>query len=303
MRNKLLLFFFCCLFSIKVSGQDSLSIATSTVNHAKLRTIILTESALYLGSMAYLQFIWYKDKERVPFHFFDDSKGYLQVDKLGHIYGAYWQSYLSYQWLRSAGVSKKNALIFGGTAGIILQMPIEIFDGLYEGWGFSWGDVAANTAGSVLVIGQELLFDEQVFQYKFSFSRSPYANQANGYLGDNTLESLFYDYNGHTYWLSTSVNNFLLKEKLPDWLNLAVGYSANGMFGEFENRTSYRGVSLPTTERYRQFLLSPDINWTKIPTQSKLLKGVFQALNLVKIPAPALEVNSLGRVKGHWIYF
>lgn len=303
MRNKLLLLFFCCLFSIKVSGQDSLSIATSTVNHAKLRTIILTESALYLGSMAYLQFIWYKDKERVPFHFFDDSKGYLQVDKLGHTYGAYWQSYLSYQWLRSAGVSKKNALIFGGTAGIILQMPIEIFDGLYEGWGFSWSDVAANTAGSVLVIGQELLFDEQVFQYKFSFSRSPYANQANGYLGDNTLESLFYDYNGHTYWLSTSVNNFLLKEKLPDWLNLAVGYSANGMFGEFENRTSYRGVSIPTTERYRQFLLSPDINWTKIPTQSKLLKGVFQALNLVKIPAPALEVNSLGRVKGHWIYF
>lgn len=251
MRNKLLLLFFCCLFSIKVSGQDSLSIATSTVNHAKLRTIILTESALYLGSMAYLQFIWYKDKERVPFHFFDDSKGYLQVDKLGHTYGAYWQSYLSYQWLRSAGVSKKNALIFGGTAGIILQMPIEIFDGLYEGWGFSWSDVAANTAGSVLVIGQELLFDEQVFQYKFSFSRSPYANQANGYLGDNTLESLFYDYNGHTYWLSTSVNNFLLKEKLPDWLNLAVGYSANGMFGEFENRTSYRGVSIPTTERYR----------------------------------------------------
>ncbi|MEM8887459.1 MAG: DUF2279 domain-containing protein, partial [Bacteroidota bacterium] len=194
----------CCiglLASMQALGQDSLKTTSSGINKSRLRTAIITESALYLGSMAYLQFIWYKDKERVPFHFFDDSKGYLQMDKMGHAYGAYLQSYLSYRWLRSAGLSKKKALLFGGTAGIVLQTPIESFDGLYEGWGFSWSDMAANTAGSFLVIGQELLFDKQLFQYKFSFSRSIYARQANGYLGDNTLESLFFDYNGHSYWL------------------------------------------------------------------------------------------------------
>jgi uncharacterized protein YfiM (DUF2279 family) len=253
--------------------------------------------------MAYLQFVWYKDTERVPFHFYDDSKGYLQIDKMGHAYGAYVESYLCYKWLRSAGVSKKKSLLFGGTMGIILQTPIEIFDGIYEGWGFSWSDMAANTAGSLLFLGQEILFDEQLFQYKFSFYRSTYAPESNGLLGDNTLESLFLDYNGHTYWLSTNINNFVLKDKIPDWLNVAVGYSANGMFGEFENKTSWGGVELPKTERYRQFLLSLDIDWTKIPTKSKFLKGLFQALNFIKIPAPAIELNGRGKLKGHWIYF
>ena len=285
-------------------GQDSLPVNSKVpVNKSVLATAIITESALYLGSMAYLQFVWYKDKERVPFHFYDDSKGYLQMDKMGHAYGAYVESYLSYKWLRSAGVNKKQALLFGGTLGIILQTPIEVFDGLYENWGFSWSDMAANTAGSLLVIGQEIWLEEQVFQYKFSFSRSIYAPESNGYLGDNYLESLLLDYNGQSYWLSTRVNRFLLRDKLPDWFNLAIGYSANGMYGEFENRTSWKGVALPEATRYRQFLLSPDIDWTRIPTKSKFLKGLFQAMNFIKIPAPALEVNSLGKVRGYWIYF
>ena len=282
---------------------DSLEVIKPEIDKRKLRTAIITESALYVGSMAYLQFVWYKDSERVPFHFYDDSKGYLQIDKMGHAYAAYLESYLCYKWLRSAGVSKKKSLLFGGTMGIILQTPIEVFDGLYENWGFSWSDMAANAAGSMLLIGQEVLFDEQLFKYKFSFSRSSYASLANGYLGDSTLESLLLDYNGHTYWLSTNVNKYLLKDKLPDWLCISAGYSANGMYGEFENRSSWRGVSIPETERYRQYLLSIDVDWTKIPTRSKFLKRVFQALNFVKIPAPTLEFASGGRSRGHWLYF
>ncbi len=304
MKIKLLCLSLFCLCLTNLSAQDSLTTTTpSTINKSKLRAAIITESALYLGGMAYLQYVWYRDSERVPFHLYNDSKGYLQMDKMGHGYGAYLESYLCYKWLRSAGVSKKKSLLFGGTMGIVLQTPIEIFDGLYEDWGFSWSDMAANTAGALLVMGQEILFDRQVLQYKFSFSRSVYAERSNGYLGDNTLESLLLDYNGHTYWLSTNVNNFVLKDKMPGWINLAFGYSANGMYGEFENRTSYRGVPIPETKRYRQFLLSPDIDWTKIPTRSKFLKGLFQALNFIKIPAPALEVDGRGKIKGHWFYF
>lgn len=102
----------------------------------RLNTVLGSEITTYAAGLSFLNFIWYKDHERVPFHFYDDSKGYLQVDKAGHAYVAYHESYIAYYALRWAGVDKKRALIYGGLAGIIFQTPIEVFDGLYEGWGF-----------------------------------------------------------------------------------------------------------------------------------------------------------------------
>jgi hypothetical protein len=135
--------------------------------------------------------------------------------------------------------------------------------------------MAANAAGAGIVIGNELLFNEQLVKLKFSFAPSPYRDQAHGYLGNSALGSIFLDYNAHTYWFSLPANRLLFQDKLPDWLSLSVGYSANGMFGEFKNRMYYRGKPIPPTERYRQYLISADIDWTRIPTNSKFLKTLF----------------------------
>ena len=251
-----------------------------SVKRGRILAIAGTEAALYIGSMAYLQFVWYKDHKRVPFEFYNDSKGYLQVDKFGHMYGSYLESYIGYHALRCAGVKKGKALLLGGTLGIILQTPIEVWDGLYEGWGFSWSDMGANAAGSAIVIGQELLFDKQLVKYKFSFWPSPYAKQANGYLGSG-FDQVFNDYNGHTYWLSMPLNQIIPSKKLADWLCISAGYGANGMFGEFENERTYHGMILPETERYRQYLLSLDVDWTKIKTRSKFLRTLFQGMFMV----------------------
>ena len=142
---------------------DSTAQTTPPAFHkGRFAAVVATEAALYAGTMAYLNFIWYKDTKRVPFAFYADGKGYLQVDKFGHAYGAYLESYAGYRALRWSGASKKKALLYGGTLGFFLQSPIEIIDGFYEGWGFSWSDMAANAVGSSFVIGQELLFDEQI---------------------------------------------------------------------------------------------------------------------------------------------
>jgi len=274
-----------------------------TLNRASLTRAIVAQSAFYAAGISYLSFVWYRDKERVPFHFYDDTDGYLQIDKFGHAYGAYVGSFVSYHWLRRAGVKRNKALLYGGPVGLLIQTPIEIFDGLYEGWGFSWPDMVANAVGPVLVVGNELLFREQLVRFKFSFWRSSYSRQANGYLGDDFLESVFLDYNGHTYWLSFPISSIALEDHLPPWLSLAVGYSANGMFGEFDNRRSYRGVDLPETARYRQYFLSLDVDWTRIPTESNFLRGLFQALNFIKLPFPALELNSQGKLRAHPLYF
>lgn len=257
----------------------------------------------YTGSMYILGKTWYDDKEKVPFHFYNDNRGYLQVDKFGHMFGSYVYSNIGYHGLLKMGTSKKEALIFGSTLGFVLQFPIEIMDGIHEGYGFSWGDIAANTMGSALVLAQELLFDEQIVKLKFSYWESVYSKNSNGYFGNTKLDRLFNDYNGHTYWFSMPLNKFTGKNRLPDWLNIAVGYGANGMYGEFENITSFNDVAIPGTERYRQYLVSLDIDWTKIDTNSKILKLVFKGMSFVKLPFPALEYNSMGKVKGYLIYY
>lgn len=260
-------------------------------------------SAYYGCSMYFLNKTWYKDKERVPFHFYNDNKGFLQVDKFGHMFGAYVYSYMGYHGLIKLGATRKEALLFGSTLGFVLQFPIEIMDGIHEGYGFSWGDIAANTMGSALVFGQQLIFNEQVVTYKFSYWESQYSKNSNGYYGVTTLNRLFKDYNGHTYWLSMPLNKIVWRDRLPSWFSIALGYGANGMYGEFENVSSYNGITIPKTERYRQYLLSLDVDWTRIKTKSKFLKLILTGMTFIKLPFPAIEYNSRGNLRGYWIYY
>ena len=136
-----------------------------------------------------------------------------------------------------------------------------------------------------------------------SYQRSPYADVSPKLLGYNQLESFFYDYNGHTYWLSANLNKIIPYKHIPNWLNIAFGYSANGMFGEFENYTRYGRMDIPPTQRYRQFMFSLDVDWTKIKTNNKYLKTLFRNLLVVKIPFPTLEYNPNQGLRFHPLYF
>lgn len=273
-----------------------------SLDKKRLYSVIGTETASYAAGLSFLSFIWYKDSKRVPFHYYDDSKGYLQMDKWGHAYSAYRESYSAYYALRWAGVDKKKALLYGGPIGLIFQTPIEVFDGLYEHWGFSWPDMAANALGTAMFMTQEALFDEQVVLMKFSYSPSGYP-QYHHALGETQLESFFLDYNAHTYWLSANLKRMTGIEKMPSWLNLALGYSGNGMIKEFENPTTYRGEPFPHLERYRQYVFSLDVDMSKVPVKNKQLRKLFRAINLVKIPFPAIELNRVDGVKFHALYF
>lgn len=289
-------------FTVNEIKESIFSRDTSAIQKRRLVTVLSTTSLIYAGYMSYLQFAWYKDHERVDFHFYNDLKGYNQIDKLGHVYGSYMLSYIGFKSLRWGGVPPGKAAWYGGGIGFLMQLPIEIWDGMYEGWGFSWSDVAANGLGSAMMAAQEIMFREQIVRYKFSFSPTTYARQANGYLGTG-FDQLLYDYNGHTYWLSTGLQRFFPGSKIPRWINLAAGYSAGGMFGEFENKLSHKGVLLPVTERYRQFLFSLDIDFSKIPSRNKVLKGIFNNMFILKVPFPAIEINTKGELKFHALYY
>ena len=305
--NKFVISIFISILCFFVWGVEAQEIEKELdSNKIKRNTVIKAvafTSVYYVGSIYLLNNSWYKDKEKVPFHFYNDNKGYLQVDKFGHMFGSYVYSYIGFYGLLKIGATRKEALFFGSTLGFVLQLPIEIMDGMHEGYGFSWGDIAANTLGSALVLGQELIFREQVVKYKFSYWESQYSKNSNGYLGETTMNRIVKDYNGHTYWFSLPLNKFVFKQTMPPWLCIALGYGANGMYGEFENITSFNGVEIPKTERYRQYLFSLDVDWTRIKTDSKFLQIILKGMTFIKLPFPTLEYNSKGNFKGYWIYY
>ena len=301
------LFFYYSWCPYQLIAQHETVETTSNKNEQlKKKKIIISSAFLtgsYVGGVYYLAKVWYRDYEREPFHFYNDNAGWNQMDKAAHAYIAYQQSSAGYHLLKGAGMHKLQALWFGGTLGFVFQLPIEILDGLYEGYGFSWGDVYANTAGTVLFMTQQHFWEEQIIKMKFSFFPSPYSKIRPRVLGENPLENLFLDYNAQTYWLSFNLNKIWKADYIPSWLNVAVGYGAGGMLSEFENPEFVAGERIPTINRYRKFLLSPDIDLRRLPIQNKFLKGVLEALNLTKIPAPAVEYNTQNGWIFHFIYF
>ncbi|MDI9355833.1 MAG: DUF2279 domain-containing protein [Chitinophagaceae bacterium] len=281
------------------------SVQSNSTHNTKGKVIFLSAaSGVFLVELAAVEYIWYKNTKLTSgFHFYNDNNAYLQMDKFAHAFGGYLGGYIGYAGLRSVGVSRKKSLIYGTPLGFLYLLPVEIFDGAYKKFGgFSWGDIIANGSGTLFFILQEYIWQEQKIIPKLSYYESEYANMVNGALGKNSFQKFFFDYNAQTYWISAPFNIFSPKIK-PAWINFAIGYSANGMVGEYENYTRYGGQKLPEFQRYRQFLFSLDINWIKIPTRSRFLKKLFQVMVFVKLPFPTLEYNSLGNFRFYWLYY
>lgn len=320
-----------------VSAQDSLSIYNSqakdnirnlnskfisfanptpnlTAKQIRHRTKIIAAAhvAGFGGTMIGLYSDWYRNYPQTNFHFFNDNREWNQVDKVGHAFSAYVESSGSMELWRYTGISRNKRIWIGGLSGIAFQTIIETLDGFSQEWGWSWGDYGANIFGSGLLIGQELAWNEQRIHMKFSTHKKNYGAadlnaRADEVYGKTFAERMIKDYNGQTYWLSANLKSFLPKSNLPSWLNLAVGYGGDGMFGAESNKATdkYGRITFDRRDiaRYRQYYISPDIDLTKIKTRHTLIRLALVALNSFKFPAPSLEYNSKGQFIFHFLYF
>lgn len=266
----------------------------------------------YGGSLAVLSQAWYDAYDRTGFHTFNDSGEWLQMDKIGHGWAAYNAGKVSSAMWRWAGVQPKKAALIGGLSSTAFLTAVEFMDAHSAKWGWSWADIAANIGGSGLFIGQELLWGEQRIQYKFSFHGKKYGeamleNRADELFGASWYERMLKDYNAQTYWLSLNLHSFLPQSQLPGWLNVAFGYGADGMYGGFRNEWDDEGTGLPIHRgdipRKRQFYLAPDVDFTKIKTNSKWLRTIFTFLNAFKFPAPTLMLDNHGSIRFYPLYF
>ncbi len=330
MVKNVLISFWLCLFCICNSyAQDSIvrvkaiedTISLTNALQGKLICLIApnpkrkwivggTSAALYGGSLISLNQAWYKNYPKASFHTFNDSKEWLQVDKVGHAWTAYQTSRGTTAAWRWAGLPYNKAVLLGSATGFTYLTVIEILDAHSAEWGWSWADMGANLFGSALFAAQELSWKNQKISFKFSAHRNQYTDglqkRADELYGKTLPQRLLKDYNGQTYWLSFNLKEISDVWNLPPWLNIAVGYGAEGLWGGFENKGYDKEGNVifdrSDIARRRQWYLSPDIDFTKIKTGSKPLRTLFFLLNAVKIPAPALEYSN-GSFKGHFIHF
>ncbi|WP_400079470.1 DUF2279 domain-containing protein [Winogradskyella sp. R77965] len=271
---------------------------SDSLNTSRRNAVVITETALATATLVSLNQLWYAAYPRSKFKTINDSGEWLQMDKMGHVFSSYQLGRLSANTFNWAGVQKKDQLIYGSTLGLGFLTAVEVMDGFSEEWGFSWTDMAANVTGTGLYVGQELLWQEQRILLKYSFHRTDFAQQRPDKLGSGFSEEFLKDYNGQTYWLSANINSFLNTNSVPKWLNLAFGYGANGMLTGDANDPLFLNQN-----RTRQYYLSLDIDLSRIRTNSNVLKTIFDVFNVIKVPFPALELNSKGRLKLHPIYF
>lgn len=281
---------FCCLFIVSTHTTFSQIKDSITFQNRKKAISIIVPSSFVAASTA-LYSAWYKDYGTGKFHFFNDSKEWLQMDKVGHATSTYQGQRFINSWFKWAGFRSKQSAIYSGVLSLGFLSTVEVMDGFSDGWGFSNTDMIANVAGISLFSFQEYFFERQFLQLKYSYHTDNNYKIRPNLLGSNIAERLIKDYNGQTYWLS--VNTQIFSKKLPKWLCLSLGYGANGMVGADDNIFMRKGAEYNYShlQRYRQYYFSFDLDLTQINTKKKWLNTLLHSLSFIKIPFPAIEIN------------
>ena len=250
------------------------------------KRVILSSSIIGLGyasSLIALYDVWYAEFPKSTFHFYNDGSNWMQMDKFGHGFSGYLLSQQAGDLYRWSGVKKSYPWI-GFGIGMSYLGALEFMDAYNQGWGFSTYDVLANFSGGALYLSQELIFKKQLVLPKFSFFPSKYAAYRPNVLGKNFPEQLLKDYNGQTYWFSFPIGGFAPSVKKMNWLCLSLGYSVDQkLVGDQDAYLDFRAA--------RQFLVSLDIDLTRLPIKNPTLKKVLAQLNMIKIPFSAIMIQ------------
>ena len=309
------------LFLLMIGGaayaQKPLAVSPyeqDSFNANRARTVIGLQAGIATSSAVGLYYLWYSGYDRSGFHWINDNEGWHQIDKFGHTIANYHMYSFCYNLNRWSGMKKKSALLWGGGISYGFQLAVEYFDGLSTAWGASLGDLGANTLGMGSFLAQELAWDEQRIIWKFSFHKNDYSGfddhvqlRAEKLFGTATYQTFLKDYNAQTHWLSVNPKSFSRQSTwLPDWLNIAVGYSAENMFGANQNIWLEQGdtyLNYHHIPRFRQYYFSFDVDWERVKTSSRFLKMMAPILNMVKTPFPALEFSRVDGVVFKPFYF
>ncbi|HQQ96314.1 MAG TPA: DUF2279 domain-containing protein [Cyclobacteriaceae bacterium] len=248
---------------------------------------------VYASLVMALAYAWYNRQWGTSFQFFDDLAEWNQLDKLAHFVWAFHITAVATRLLTWAKVNPSTAIVTAFILSWIFISSIEVLDGFSVDYGASMYDILANTLGCSAYLMQSILWQQIRIWPKFSFHPTAFAPLRPTMLGNGFLEEVLKDYNGQTFWYSFQVPWL----RLPSWLVIAVGIGAEGMVYSREAENVLHDFS-----SHRKYLLSVDVDLSRIQVKGRWMRAVLWPLTMIKFPAPAIEVSALG-VKFHPIYF
>lgn len=289
--------FVACWFFLMFLAQGSLVMAQrqDTAFHpGRFWAVTGGGMAVMGGSLIGLNSAWYAEYDRQAFHGFNDGDEWLQTDKGGHVFSSYWIGRWANGLMSYSGVRRRAGAWVGAATAMVFLGGIEMLDGYSAGWGFSGWDLAANTVGAGVFLGQELAWGQQRVKLKYSVWSSQFASRRPELLGTSFGERVLKDYNGQTLWATLAWGGLHRAPVRWGWLGISVGHGADGMI---------TAEAVPGDDRFRQIFLSLDVDLERIRTRSAALRTVFFLLNCLKVPAPAIEFRSTGRVLVHGLYY
>ncbi|MGI8401298.1 MAG: DUF2279 domain-containing protein [Gemmatimonadaceae bacterium] len=263
--------------------------STCPLGPGQLNTVRTGVGAAFVGGNAYLYHYFKKawwSGERAPHFFFhaDWDQEFRDQDKFGHMLGGYHLVRFGHAGLRSACVSEKKAIIWSAAYAAAFQLQIEIFDGQFKKYGFSYADMIANTTGQTFAVLQYLHPSLRAIKPTVSYHKTrALANTENGQIGGELRPSL--DYSGQTYWFSADMNRLLpdgAKPYWPSFIRLSAGHSVTDWINP-ETGAAQRAK--------RKIILSLDFDPEKLPGNAPWWRSLKHTLSYYHFPAPALELT------------
>ena len=261
------------------------------LTRSQLNAVRAGVGSAFVGGNAYLYHYFKKawwSGDRAPHFFFhaDWDQWFRDQDKFGHLFGGFHLARIGYAGLREACVSDKKAVFWSAAYAAAFQLQIEIFDGMYKKYGFSYADMIANTTGQALAVMQELHPSWRVIKPTFSYHKTrALINTENGLLPQSELRPSL-DYSGQTYWFSADVNSLLpdgAKAYWPSFIRFSVGHSITDWVDPNPPGAQVRAQ--------RKILLSLDFDAEKLPGNFPLWRTIKHTLSYYHFPAPALELT------------
>ena len=245
----------------------------------------------FIGGNAYLYHYFKKawwSGARAPHFFFhaDWDQEFRDQDKWGHLFGGYHLARIGYAGLREACVSDKKAIFWSAAYAAAFQLQIEIFDGQFAKYGFSYADMIANTTGQALAVMQELHPSWRAIKPTFSYHKTrALLNTENGTIGREGELRPSLDYSGQTYWFSADMEQLLPENAKPYWpsfMRVSIGHSITDWV------TPETG---DVVRAKRKILLSIDFDPDKLPGNAPWWRSIKRTLSYYHFPAPALELT------------